>query len=204
MKIKILLSVFILSATTLLSTGKDLSLPAPKLDNSKTLAEALQQRHSERNFDAGKELDAQQLSDLLWAAWGYNRKDKRTAPTAINKQDITLYVFLSTGIYRYDAKNNKLIAVKSGDHRTATGKQPFVATAPVNLVFVSDTKLLDNTVMSAIGCGAISQNIYLYCASAGLATVVRGSFDAEALHQLLGLDETQKIMLTQTVGFPAK
>ncbi len=204
MKIKALLSILILSAASLPGTGKDLSLPAPKFGNGTMLEEALQQRRTERNFDTEKELNAQQLSNLLWAAWGYNRKDKRTAPTALNKQDITLYVFLDNGIYRYDARNNKLILIKSGDHRAATGKQPFVATAPVNLVFVSDTKLLDNVVMSAVGCGAISQNIYLYCASAGLATVVRGAFDADILHKTLELDASKKIMLTQTIGFPAK
>lgn len=204
MKIKALLSILILSAISLSGTSKDLSLPAPKFGNSTTLEEALQQRRTERNFDTEKELNAQQLSNLLWAAWGYNRKDKRTAPTALNKQDITLYVVLTNGIYRYDARNNKLILIKSGDHRAATGKQSFVATAPVNLVFVSDTKLLDNAVMSAVGCGAISQNIYLYCASAGLATVVRGAFDADILHKTLELDASKKVMLTQTIGFPAK
>ena len=204
MKTKVLLSILILSISPLLSQGRDLSLPTPKLDTNKSLAEALQQRSTQRNFDTGKELNAQQLSNLLWAAWGYNREDKRTAPTALNKQDITLYVVLSDGIYRYDARNNKLITIKTGDHRATTGKQPFVATAPVNLIFVSDTKLLDNAVMSAVGCGAISQNIYLYCASAGLATVVRGSFDADTLHKLLELDASQKIMLTQTVGYPAQ
>lgn len=204
MEIKALLSILILSAAALPGMGKDLSLPAPKFGNGTTLEEALQQRRTERKFDTEKELNAQQLSNLLWAAWGYNRKDKRTAPTALNKQDITLYVFLANGIYRYDARNNKLFLIKSGDYRAATGKQPFVATAPVNLAFVSDTKLLDNAVMSAVGCGAISQNIYLYCASAGLATVVRGAFDADLLHKTLELDASEKVMLTQTVGFPAK
>ena len=204
MKTKILLAVCALFFSITNMRGQNISLPAPQLADNASLATALQQRCSQRSYDTARPLDKQQLSNLLWAAWGYNRENKRTAPTALDKQDITLYVFLSEGIYRYDARENTLIEVARGDHRAATGKQPFVATAPVNIVFVSDTRLLDNAVMSAVGCGAISQNIYLYCASAGLATVVRGSFDAETLNSLLHLDPVQKVMLAQTIGYPAQ
>lgn len=204
MKTKILLAVCALFFSITNMRGQNISLPAPQLADNASLATALQQRCSQRSYDTARPLDKQQLSNLLWAAWGYNRENKRTAPTALDKQDITLYVFLSEGIYRYDARENTLVEVARGDHRAATGKQPFVATAPVNIVFVSDTRLLDNAVMSAVGCGAISQNIYLYCASAGLATVVRGSFDAEALNSLLHLDPAQKVMLAQTIGYPAQ
>lgn len=204
MKTKTLLAVCALFFSITNMRGQNISLPAPQLADNASLATALQQRCSQRSYDTARPLDKQQLSNLLWAAWGYNRENKRTAPTALDKQDITLYVFLSEGIYRYDARENTLVEVARGDHRAATGKQPFVATAPVNIVFVSDTRLLDNAVMSAVGCGAISQNIYLYCASAGLATVVRGSFDAEALNSLLHLDPAQKVMLAQTIGYPAQ
>ncbi len=204
MKTKILLAVCALFFSMTSMRGQNISLPAPQLADNVSLATALQQRCSQRSYDTVRPLDKQQLSNLLWAAWGYNRENKRTAPTALDKQDITLYVFLSEGIYRYDARENTLVEVARGDHRAATGKQPFVATAPVNIVFVSDTRLLDNAVMSAVGCGAIAQNIYLYCASAGLATVVRGSFDAEALNSLLHLDPAQKVMLAQTIGYPAQ
>lgn len=204
MKTKILLAVCALFFSMTSMRGQNISLPAPQLADNVSLATALQQRCSQRSYDTVRPLDKQQLSNLLWAAWGYNRENKRTAPTALDKQDITLYVFLSEGIYRYDARENTLVEVARGDHRAATGKQPFVETAPVNIVFVSDTRLLDNAVMSAVGCGAIAQNIYLYCASAGLATVVRGSFDAEALNSLLHLDPAQKVMLAQTIGYPAQ
>lgn len=204
MKTKILLAVCALFFSMTSMRGQNISLPAPQLADNVSLATALQQRCSQRSYDTARPFDKQQLSNLLWAAWGYNRENKRTAPTALDKQDITLYVFLSEGIYRYDARENTLVEVARGDHRAATGKQPFVATAPVNIVFVSDTRLLDNAVMSAVGCGAISQNIYLYCASAGLATVVRGSFDAETLNSLLHLDPAQKVMLAQTIGYPAQ
>lgn len=204
MKTKILLAVCALFFSITNMRGQNISLPAPQLADNASLATALQQRCSQRSYDTVRPLDKQQLSNLLWAAWGYNRENKRTAPTALDKQDITLYVFLSEGIYRYDARENTLVEVARGDHRAATGKQPFVETAPVNIVFVSDTRLLDNAVMSAVGCGAIAQNIYLYCASAGLATVVRGSFDAEALNSLLHLDPAQKVMLAQTIGYPAQ
>ncbi len=204
MKLKSMLLALAISCSTLWAVGENIILPAPDIDKNATLIEALQNRRSERNFDTARTVDAQQLSNLLWAAWGYNRADKRTAPTALNRQDITLYVFLSQGVYRYNARENTLVAVDSGDHRVATGKQPFVNTAPVNIVFVSDTRLLDSETMSAVGCGAISQNISLYCAVAGLATVVRGSFDADALHKILHLDAAEKVMLAQTVGYPAQ
>ena len=203
MKAQLLLAACALFFSTASMTGQNISLPAPHLDNNVSLATALQQRCSQRSYDSARPLDKQQLSNLLWAAWGYNRENKRTAPTALDKQDVTLYVFLAEGVYRYDARQNTLIEIAKGDHRAATGKQPFVETAPVNIVFVSDTRLLTNAVMSAVGCGAIAQNIYLYCASAGLATVVRGSFEADALTPLLGLDPSQKIMLAQSVGYPA-
>lgn len=204
MKTKNLLAICALFFSMTGMTGQNISLPAPHLADNVSLATALQNRCSQRSYDSTRPLDKQQLANLLWAAWGYNRESKRTAPTALDKQDITLYVFLTEGIYRYDARENLLVEVAQGDHRATTGKQPFVATAPVNIVFVSDTRLLDNAVMSAVGCGAISQNIYLYCASAGLATVVRGSFDTEALTALLKLDPAQKIMLTQSVGYPSR
>ena len=180
------------------------------MEGGKTLMAALKDRQSSRAFSA-KPLPLQVLSDLLWAADGINRPDsgKRTAPSAMNWQEIDVYVILEGGAYLYDAKANSLQAVAKGDVRKAAGAQGFVATAPVNLVFAADaTKMKkasaeNQALLSAADTGYISQNVYLFCASEGLATVVRGSFDQTILATALNLPVTKKIVLAQTVGYPA-
>ena len=149
-------------------------------------------------------IEPQTLSNLLWAAWGYNREDKRTAPSALNRQEISLYVITAQGVYTYDARQNVLNQVAAGDFRHSSGKQPFAQTAPLNIVFVADLDKAPGNDMMFVDCGCIVQNIYLYCASAGLGSVVRGSFDAAELAQILKLNERQKAILTQTVGYPAQ
>ena len=141
---------------------------------------------------------------LLWAAWGYNREDKRTAPSAMNRQEISLYIVTAQGVYLYDAKQNKLAEIAKGDFRENAGMQPFVHTAPLNIIFTADLEKAPGNDMMFVDCGFISQNIYLYCASVGLGTVVRGSFNGDELAKILKLNEKQKVVLTQTVGYPAK
>jgi SagB-type dehydrogenase family enzyme len=161
------------------------------------LMEALNNRSSSRDFSA-EELDSQTLSNLMWAAWGINREDgRRTAPSASNKQELELYVSMKSGVYKYNAQDHMLVQVSAQDVRKETGKQAFVEEAPVNIVFVAD-----ETKKGAkdVDAGFISQNIYLYCASEGLITVVRLMFDADAVSKALNLSETQVPVLTQTVG----
>jgi len=129
---------------------------------------------------------------------GYNREDKRTAPSAVNYQELDLYVVLKTGAYLYDARNNVLKQISNQDLRKETGSQSFVATAPVNIIFVSDQTKGGGA--SATNSGFISQNIYLFCASEGLATVVRGSFDGKILSKVLNLKPTHVPVLAQTIG----
>jgi nitroreductase len=180
-------------------------------DGGKPLMSALKARSSAREFSADA-LAPQTLSNLLWAAWGINRPDgRRTAPSASNRQEIDIYVTLPGGAYLWDAKANVLNPVAAGDHRAETGTQPFPATAPLNLVYVADmTKLTrpatDPQQMMNVGAdaGFIAENVYLFCASEGLATVVRASVAKEALAKTLQLRETQVIVLAQTVGFPKK
>ncbi|GHT14991.1 hypothetical protein FACS189426_22150 [Bacteroidia bacterium] len=162
--------------------------------------DALNARQSNREY-SDKELSLQTLSDLVWAAYGFNREDKRTAPSSQDKQEIDLYVSLKTGIYFYDGKAQKLILKAKGNHQATTGRQAFVEIAPVNFVFVAN---LDKNSRDAalIDCGFISQNIYLFCASENLNSVVRGSYDKEGLQSLLKLTEKQEVLLTQTVGYP--
>ncbi|HHT22339.1 MAG TPA: SagB/ThcOx family dehydrogenase [Bacteroidales bacterium] len=180
--------------------AQEIKLPAPDKSGGKPLMESLKERKSTRSF-SDKELTKQQLSDLLWAANGFNRDDKRTVPTALNRQELELYVILKKGIYFYNAKEHKLTLITKGDYRKCAGKQDFVADAPLNIMFVCDKTKAAKMEFSYANCGFISQNIYLYCASEGLGTVVRGSFDKEELHELLKLSSTQEVLLAQTVGY---
>jgi len=182
-----------------------IELPAVQKSGGMPLMEALDQRHSIRSF-AKDELSDQVLSNLLWAAWGYNRPDKqkRTAPSSMNKQEMSVYCALKKGLYLYNAEKHQLELVKNEDLRSKSGKQPFVGSAPLNLIFVADTKKQSSSNSSYANTGFISQNVYLFCASEGLGTVVRGWFDNKKLHKAMGLDEKQTIILCQTVGYPKK
>ncbi|MBA3027985.1 MAG: SagB/ThcOx family dehydrogenase [Desulfobacteraceae bacterium] len=149
---------------------------------------------------------------MLWAAFVVTREDlgKRTAPSAVNWQEIDIYVATADGLFLYDAKKHALMQVLSKDVREFTGRQPFVKTAPVNLVYVTDfskmgqAKSDEKIFYSAADTGFISQNVYLYCASEGLATVVRGLVDREALGEIMKLGPDQRITLSQSVGYPKK
>jgi SagB-type dehydrogenase family enzyme len=167
----------------------------------------LKERKSERAFRTEK-LSSQVLSNLLWAAFGINRPDgRRTAPSALNRQEIAVYVTLPEGVYLYDAKAHRLEKIISGDLRAATGTQPFVAEAFLNLVYVADYAMMPDTsdadkiLYSGADTGFIGQNVYLYCASEGLATVIRAGIDRDALGKALKLRPTQKITLAQSVGY---
>lgn len=195
----IVLSSFFLMAYSLLA--QDIQLPTSDRTGGKPLMQALNERKSTRSYQ-NKALTLQQLSDLLWAANGFNRDDKRTAPTANNRQELELYVAMQSGLYYYDARKHLLKEVKKGDYRAETGVQDFVAQAALNLIFVSDMEKASGRQYAYTDCGFVSQNVYLYCASAGLGSVVRGSFDKEKIGKLLNLSTRQEVLLTQTVGVP--
>ncbi|MCX6233966.1 MAG: SagB/ThcOx family dehydrogenase [Bacteroidetes bacterium] len=205
--ISVFLSVLFMSSGTYAQKFEKINLNEPELNTGKLLMQALKDRKSDRVF-SDKELSLQELSNLLWAADGFNRPEegKRTAPSAMNKQEIDIYVILKNGIYLYDAKEKALLPVAEGDFRKEAGKQDFVATAPVNLVFVADLnklgkdKKVEDT-YSGVNVGFISQNVYLYCASADLATVARGSVDKEGLSKTLQLKPGQVVILGQTIGY---
>jgi SagB-type dehydrogenase family enzyme len=173
--------------------------------------QALKERATSRAF-APETLPEQTLSNLLWAAFGINRPEsgRRTAPSAQNLQEVDVYVVLAGGAYLYDATTHALTPIASGDHRAITGKQAFVKDAPATLVFVADHAKMatlgaeEKDLYAAAGAGAISQNVYLFCASEGLATGVRASIDRPTLSAALKLRPGQKILLAQTVGYPKK
>jgi SagB-type dehydrogenase family enzyme len=186
----------------------DVVLPAPGQSGGMPLLDALAARRSTRTLD-DRVLPTQVLSDLLWAGWGINREDgRRTAPSARNWQEIDVLVVLESGVYQYDPVAHTLRGLAAGDLRAAAGGQPFVATAPLNLVYVADTERMQGAPPDQIDRYAwadaafISQNVYLFCASEGLGTVVRAAFDRAALADALGLPETRRVILAQTVGYP--
>lgn len=196
-------------ASTFAQETKPVQLPAPQTDIGKPLMQVLKTRQSARVFDT-KALSQQELSNLLWAAFGVNRPEsgKRTAPSAMNWQEIDIYVSLPEALYLYDAKTNALRPIVSKDLREATGKQPFVKDAPLNLVYVADAAKMKNAneqdqiLYSAADVGFIAQNVYLYSASQGLAVVMRGMVDRPALAKAMNLRPEQRVMFAQTVGYP--
>ena len=192
--------VMTIAACSMLAAGE---LPAPATAGGKPLMETLRARQSAREF-AAKKMPEQVLSNLLWAAWGINRPEKggRTAPSAMNRQEVDVYAVTAEGAFLYNAKKHSLEAVAEGDLRALAGTQAFVRDAPLNLVLVADTAKSGDMTYAAFTAGAISQNVYLYCASEGLATVVRASVDKAALGKALRLRAEQKIVVAQSVGYP--
>jgi SagB-type dehydrogenase family enzyme len=197
----------------LLAFGQELKtipLPKPQTEIGRPLMQVLNDRKTSREFSPEK-LPPQVMSNLLWAAFGINRADsgRRTAPSAMNWQEIDIYVATADGLFVFDAKTHRLNQILAEDERGQTGTQPFVKDAPVHLVYVADlsktgTASSDRDMYVAADAGFIAQNVYLFCASEGLATVVRGSVDRSALAITLRLRPDQKIILAQTVGYPRK
>ncbi|MEN6360011.1 MAG: SagB/ThcOx family dehydrogenase [Smithella sp.] len=200
------------------SIAADLSpmkLPPPDMKGGKPLMQCLKDRKTDRSFST-KKLPVEVLSNLLWAAWGINRPDsgKRTAPSAHNWQEIDVYVAMEEVLYRYNARNHALDPVLKSDLRKNTSHllQPLrgsITGAPLQLIYVADfsgmgltTSDEEKKISSAADAGFIAQNVYMYCASAGLATGVRASFDKDALAENMRLRDKQKIVLVQAVGYP--
>ncbi|MFH1478560.1 MAG: nitroreductase family protein [Candidatus Omnitrophota bacterium] len=187
---------------------KSIELSAPQMDRGKLLMQALKERQSNRDF-SDKELPLDVISNLLWAASGVNRPDsgKLTAPTAKNWQEIDIYAAMQKGLYLYNRKKHILEPVAAKDIREFTGLQGFTARAPLDLIYVADYSRTagdekDREYYSAVDTGFVSQNVYLFCASESLATVILGSVDRPALAKIMNLRKDQKIILTQPVGYP--
>lgn len=200
---------FVLSLTVLFSLNfmyaQDIMLPAPRKDGGKPLMEVLSNRRSLREI-SDTPLSEQTLSDLLWAAAGVNRPDgRRTAPTAMNMQEIDIYVYTPKAVYLYIPQEHILRHLLTGDFRAETVRQPFAQQAPVLLLYVANyerMKRLDQQGKDFYGAtdtGFISQNVYLFCAQEGLNTVVLGMIDRDAAKNRLGFDG--KAQLGQPVGY---
>ena len=202
--------LFILAIMTLLSMSTMAQnvqqLPTPKFDkksNGVSLVETLQRRESVREYSAEAITD-QELSNILWAACGINRPDSKrlTSPTAMNAQDIIVYVCRADGAWRYDALQNSLTRITELDLRKAIGgRQEFAVNAPVCLLLVSDiSKLRGNREFGAMDAGYVSENIYLVCAAMGMKTVARAMMERDALVRELGLNDSQIPMLNHPIG----
>ena len=189
----------------------EIKLNAPDKTRGSAVMKALSDRQSVREYDT-KDISLKDLSDLLWAANGVNRTDgKRTAPTAMDRREIDVYVVNKDGVYLYDAPGHVLKPVTKGDYRKAVAaQQDFVSTAPLSLVIVANVeKLGDATkestrLTAALDAGIVCQNINIFCAGAGLATVPRGSMNQNELKKALKLSDTQLLMLNNPIGYPKK
>lgn len=169
---------------------------------------ALQQRHSTREY-SDRPIPKQLLSDLLWAAFGINRPNgDRTAPYWRHVMVIDLYLALADGVWIYEPKAHTLLLHLADDIRGQTGHQDFVATAPLNLIYVAhgermtDISPEERRLYASVDTGFIGQNVYLFCASEGLATVFRGAVDYPKLARTLRLPGQQFVAFAQTVGYP--
>lgn len=187
-----------------------MKLPPPQFEPENVLIQALRMRKSTREFST-QQLPVQVLANVLWVADGVNRPatGDRTAPSTCNWQSIDIYVANAEGLYLFDANQNTLQLIHAQDIRAQTGTQDFVGAVPVNLIFVSDftrmnpdTRAEDRKIAAAIDTGFISENVYLYCTSAGLVTVVRASIDKTSLAKTMQLNSTQWIVAAQSVGYP--
>lgn len=206
----VLAGLFLLGGLASSFAQEIIKLPDPKTEGGMPLMQALKERKSDREFSSEK-LPLPVLANLLWAAWGINRPDgHHTAPSASNRQEIDVYVATSEGLYLYEAKEHQLKRILAEDVRAATGTQPFVKDAAVNLVYVADLAKGNRKDPAAIefytGTNAafLAQNVYLFCASEKLATVVRASVEREALAKTMKLRPDQKIALAQSIGYPKK
>ncbi len=191
------------------SKAQDIELPAPDAAQvSLSVVEALATRHSVREY-AERELTLQEVSNLCWAACGQARDEEHiTAPSAMNRQEVRLFVFNKDGVYEYLAKNNTLRRCVEGDYRALVAyRQDFAATAPLSLVMVIDLEKfgMDDDhakVMGAVDAGNVSENVNLYCQAVGLATVPRATMDVEGISALLGLTDKQLPVMNNPVGWP--
>lgn len=189
------------------NSATSILLPPPATTGGLPLMEALARRHSSRDF-ANTTLPLPLLSDLLWSAYGANRADGgRTAPSALNAQEVDVFVALSSGAYLYDAAAHQLQLVAASDLRRVTGYQDFVDEAPLDLVYVANhtrmgmVPVAQREMYASAAAGAIAQNVYLFAASNDLSTVIRAWIDRSAIADALGLSHDQQVLLSQTVGY---
>jgi len=184
--------------------AQNIELPAP--DMKKVIMKAFQNRRTHYSY-LPKELSDQDLSDVLWAAFGINRPEtgKRTAPSGGNRQETDIYVLLKKGTYLYNAKESRLDLVTKENLQPIMHTAPYAESVPVHLAYVSNTDKMVQALTSdftMLHTGLIAQNVNIYCAAVGLATAVRTPRGGGKLHEALNLSEVQKITCWQAIGYP--
>ena len=184
------------------------ALPAPRQEGGMPLMNALKLRASTREY-SDRPLSEQTLSNLLWAGFGINRPGgDRTAPYWRHIMVIDVYIAMSDGVWLYQPSAHALAPHLPEDIRAHTGVQDFVATAPLNLIYVAhgermtDVSATDRQLYASVDSGFIGQNVYLFCASEGLVTVFRGAIDYPTLTMALKLPKEQFVTFAQTAGYP--
>lgn len=184
-------------------------LPPPRKDIGKPLMQALQARRSTREYTA-RPLAEQALSDVLWSAYGINRPSgDRTAPYWRHIMVIDVYAVMADGVWLYEPAQHALRKHLAADLRALTGTQDFVGGAPLNLVYVVHGERMegvsheDRRLYGSVDAAFAGQNVYLYCASEGLASVFRGAVDTAKLGQAMQLPPGQFVAFAQTVGYGA-
>ena len=196
-----------LPAAALAAELSPIRLPAARMEGGMPLLTALKRRRSTREY-LERALPLQLLSDLLWAGYGINRPSgDRTAPYWRHVMVIDVYVATAEGTWRYEPKAHELQPHRAGDLRAQTGRQDFVGLAPLNLVYVAhgermaDVSPEERRLYASVDAAFIGQNVYLFCASEGLASVFRGALDTVALGRTLNLPAGEFVTFAQTVGY---
>jgi nitroreductase len=177
------------------ASAEEIALPTP--DTSSSLMKLIDARRSGRSYDASRTVSKEELSNVLWAAFGQNSHGTRTVPTARNQQDLKIFVIFENKVWKYDGINNRLIYFSQNDLMPALETQPFVADAPVHLIYAGGKQFAE------VHTGSAYQNVALYAADKGLATVVRGFIDRDTLHKKLKLSDDEVVTYHQTIGYPA-
>lgn len=188
---------FVLAAFSVEAADNIIKLPEPDLTGGVPLMDAIAQRKTMREYSA-KKVEEQDLSNILFAAWGISHDGKRTIPTARNEQNLDVFAVMNGKVWHYDATGNTLSEVSSENLLPALAKQDFVKDAPLHLIFTGKP---DDKGYTAMNAGAAYQNVGLYCASRGLNNVVRGFIDHEAIAKVLNM-KPEEILVTQTIGWP--
>ncbi len=191
---KLFLMLFSVSTPLSVYGAEIKQLPQPNKNSE--LMQLIDNRHSSRQY-SNKVISEQTLSDLLWASFGINRKGTRTIPTAMNEQNLKVFVVYQNSIWSYDAKANSLVKVSDEEISQYIAKQDFVKSAPVNLIYTGSDKEY-----SSFHAGAAAQNVYLYATSKGLNTIVRAYIDKDELKDKLHLDRDEFVIMNQVIGYP--
>jgi nitroreductase len=205
----ILLTLTLIIVSIGILNAQDITFPEPDREGGMPLMKTLNERHTSREFSS-RELPVELMGNLFWAACGTTRGTYRTAPSAVNWQEVRAYAVTKEGIHLYHEKGHYLEKLIDGDYREYTGTQPFVKDAPLTIVLVADYTRMgdiseqDRVKYSWADAAYISQNIYLFCTSENLNTGVRGLIDRDLLSEKMQLDENHKIILAQCVGYPVE